>query len=93
MTVMLQLSHLFLCLIISDKFDYKELEEADAIFAPIIFVSFTFIVTFGLVNFMITIILEGFAEVQVRSYIWFRNSSKTSILAVQNVLAVVSKNF
>jgi len=47
-----------------NKFDYKELEEADAIFAPIIFVSFTFIVTFGLVNFMITIILEGFAEVQ-----------------------------
>ena len=55
----------------ADKFDYKELEEANYIFAPIIFVSFTFIVTFGLINFMVTIILEGFAEVTVSLLITF----------------------
>lgn len=49
----------------SDKFDYKELETANPIFAPIIFFSFTIIMTFILLSFMITIILEGFSEVQV----------------------------
>lgn len=46
-----------------NKFDYEELKDADPTFAPIIFLSFTLLVSFVLVSFMITIILDGFAEV------------------------------
>jgi len=52
--------------ILVDKFDYQELQDANPIFAPIIFFSFVLLVTFTLLSFMVTIILEGFSAVQVR---------------------------
>ena len=64
-------------LFFTDKFDYKELEEANPIFAPIIFMSFTIIVVFMLVSFMITIILDGFALVTVSMLVIF--SSRLNI--------------
>ena len=49
----------------ADKFDYQELEAANKFFAATIFVSFTLGVSFILISFMVTIILDGFTQVTV----------------------------
>ena len=54
-----QLRHLF-----ADKFDYKSMERANPVFAPLIFFTFSVIMGFSLVNFMVSLILEGFTSVQ-----------------------------
>ena len=49
----------------ADKFDYQELDAANKFFAATIFVSFTLGVSFILISFMVTIILDGFTQVTV----------------------------
>lgn len=47
-----------------DKFDYPVLERANPIFAPIIFLSFVLMMTLALLNFMLTIIMDAYAEIK-----------------------------
>lgn len=47
-----------------DKFDYKSMEAASPVFAPFIFLTFTVTMGFTLVNFMLSIIIEGFTTVR-----------------------------
>jgi len=49
---------------VSDKFDYKSMEQANPVFAPLIFFSFTIIMGFTLISFMLTLIIDGFAVVR-----------------------------
>lgn len=53
-----------LLLLIVDKFDYKSMERANDIFAPVIFVSFTVTMGWMLINFMLSLIIDGFTTVR-----------------------------
>lgn len=51
-------------LTILDKFDYKSMEQANKYFAPLIFATFTVTMGFMLVNFMLSLIIDGFTTVR-----------------------------
>ncbi|KAF6020742.1 PKD1L2 [Bugula neritina] len=46
-----------------NKFDYKSMERANPLFAPFIFLTFTVVMGFMLINFMLSLIIEGFTSV------------------------------
>ena len=48
----------------SDKFDFYTMEDADKFWGPVFLFMFTLLVTFVLVNFFITIIIEAFVIVK-----------------------------
>ena len=48
----------------TDKFDFYSIEDASAIWGPTILFLFTLFVTFVLVNFFITIVIEAFVVVK-----------------------------
>jgi len=47
-----------------NKFDYQSMEAANKIFAPLIFSTFTVTMGFMLVNFMLSLIIDGFTTVR-----------------------------
>jgi len=47
-----------------NKFDYKSMEQANKYFAPLIFATFTVTMGFMLVNFMLSLIIDGFTTVR-----------------------------
>ena len=48
----------------ADKFDYPRLRAANPTYAPIMFLAFVVVMTFMLLNFMLTIILDTYSEVR-----------------------------
>ncbi|XP_067928132.1 polycystin-2-like [Watersipora subatra] len=61
-TIISSMSTLFTLML--NKFDYKSMERANPVFAPLIFITFTVSMGFMMVNFMLSLIIEGFTTVR-----------------------------
>ena len=48
----------------SDKFDFKLIREAERVWAPLIMFMFTLFVSFILINFFLTIVIDAFTRVR-----------------------------